>query len=255
MGTRGYVGEVLAFAFVHGIVVDESHLIASELALGIGREEQVGSHGAAPKACFQHAPTVVLARGDIGFVGGAEDKGAVSAVGYVVELTYERVVVEPQLLVGVVDNHGDVVEAATCNLFIAEVGGVVNHHLEVFLGCKPKLQAVSVDTVAEDRHVNGCSIGLDHHVEREVFVREVALCLGFGIALLFKLQRGFLLDVALVGFAHHLEVGDAAEVVRLDVLREVEDDVVAGIEDAVLGLWRVEELRAAGVLDATEHLR
>ena len=105
----------------------------------------------------------------------------------------------------------------------------------------------------EDRHVLTRVLGLDEHFDGDVLVGKVTPRLALGISFSAEQQRRFLLHGGLVGLAHHLEV-ICLEVIVLDVLREVEDDVVAGAQDAVLGFHGAEELRPPCVLDAREHL-
>ena len=120
---------------------------------------------------------------------------------------------------------------------------------------EPQLQALALAAVREDGHLLASGLRLHHHLDGDVLVGEVAASLRAGMAVAGELQRRSLLHSRLVGLAHHLEVGGGLQVVVLYVFREVEDDVVAGAQDAVLGLGCAEELRAARVLHAGEHLR
>ena len=122
-------------------------------------------------------------------------------------------------------------------------------HQVVLLG-EPQLQVLALAAVREDGHILASGLRLHHHLHGDVLVGEVAAGLALGIARATEQERCLLLDAGLVGLAHHLEVGDAAQVVMLNGLREVEGDVIAGSQDAVLGLWLPEQARAAGVLDA-----
>ena len=82
--------------------------------------------------------------------------------------------------------------------------------------------------MGKERHVLACVVRPDEHLHADVLVGEVAAGLALGIARATEQERCLLLDAGLVGLAHHLEVGDAAQVVMLNGLREVEGDVITG---------------------------
>ena len=107
----------------------------------------------------------------------------------------------------------------------------------------------------EERHGLAGLVGVYHQVDGQVLVGKVALGLGLHVAVAVEAQADVACHGVVVHLALHLEVGDTAQVVILNVLREVEHDVLTGTHDAVHRLWRAEQLRATGVLHTAHHLR
>ena len=106
----------------------------------------------------------------------------------------------------------------------------------------------------EDRHVDTCFIGLDHHLNGDILAVEVTACRSLKTGLLVEKNRHIISQVVVVDLTLDLEI-TFIEIVVLNILGEVEHHVITDVDDAVSGLRSTEERRAAGVLDATKHLR
>ena len=102
---------IVAIAFVHGIVVNESHLVARQVLHAIIGKE-CGVHSAVPHTALQHAASVILTFAVATLGCCTEDEGAAAAIADVIKLTYQGVVVESQLLFVVIQYHSYMLEAS-----------------------------------------------------------------------------------------------------------------------------------------------
>ena len=221
MGALCQVGGIVARAVVHRVVVSQSHLVARQQTTTVA--VQCGQvHGAVPQAALQHAALeeLLLAVGSI--FGSTERQLSRAAIDDVVLAAHLLLAIEHQPLVLVVQNHGHALEASELQHRVAHcddgVAAVVDDCLQPALLGEPQLQALALAAVREEGHVVAGVLGLDHHLQGDVLIGEVAARLGLCIAVAAELQRRSLLHGRLVGLAHHLEVGGSLQVVVLDVL-------------------------------------
>ena len=224
----------------------------------IDRADESAVHGAIPQAGFHHTTLVVLASVAVQFVGTSEDerpRADVERCQFVWLTCLHTAVEEGHEAILLVQGHGHLSEATPGNRRVRNKLLLVDHSLQFVVLGQPQLQFLSVGAVREQRHVASCVVGLYHQVDGQVLAAEVTAGIALDAALAVELHTDVLRDAVVVHLALHFEVGDSREVVVLDILREVEDDVVAGGQQSALWLRRAEQLRTARILDAGNDLR
>ena len=163
--------------------------------------------------------------------GISEHQRSVAVVAHAVPLAYQLVAIEHDLLALLVEHECHALEASTFQRLVAleDVRSVTvfNDHRQMLVGTEPQLQIPAFSAVREDGHGLIGFVWLDHHLDGDVLVAEVAVGLRAGIAVASELQRRGFLDGRLVGLAHHIEVSGGLQIVIFYILGEVEDDVVA----------------------------
>ena len=252
------VGHHVARALVHRVVVYQILLVARQSAVAVGSADESAVHGAVPQAGLHHAALVVLALAAILLVGTTEDERTRAGVhrGELVATNIQTAIVEGQHAIGLIQYHSHLVEAVLADGSVALEGLVVNHGLQLEVAGKPQLQFLSVGAVREKRHFATGLRRLHHHVDGQVLIAEVALGLALNAGRrTIELHAYHLRQVIVVNLALHLEVGDGAQVIVLDILREVEYHVVASRQQAALWFGRAEQLWASGILDTADNLR
>ena len=163
--------------------------------------------------------------------GISEHQRSVAVVAHAVPLAYQLVAIEHDLLALLVEHECHALEASTFQRLVAleDVRSVTvfNDHRQMLVGTEPQLQIPALCAVREDGHGLIGFVWLDHHLDGDVLVAEIAVGLRAGIAVASELQRRGFLNGRLVGLAHHIEVGGGLQIVILYVFGEVEDDVAA----------------------------
>ena len=257
IGTLSVVNGIVARAFVHRVVVYQVLLVARQPVQAVGAHES-GVHGAIPQASLHHAALVVLDGRTVSLVGAAEDERAGTVVqGFQLVALADglTVAVEPQRAVLLADADSHLAEAALLDGRLRLEGLLVDHGSQLLVLGQPELQLLAVGAVREERHVAVRSGGVHPHFDGQVLAGEVALGLRLHAGLSGELQAHILRDVIVVHLAPYLEVAGGAQVVVVDVLREVEHDVVVQQEQSALRFGCAEQLRATRVLDTADNLR
>ena len=85
VGSLSTVGDIVAHTLVHGVVVYQSHLIASETFFTIGVADKARCQGSVPQPCLHHATCVVLVFWvlSVNMIGSSEDELSCAGVGLV----------------------------------------------------------------------------------------------------------------------------------------------------------------------------
>ena len=131
----------------------------------------------------------------------------------------------------------------------------VDHGFQPEVMGQPQLKLLAVRAVGEEWHFFSGLIWFHHQVNGEVFAAEVALRLTLHTGLTGELQTDGFRHIVVVHLTFHFKIGDGAQVIVLYALREVEDDVVAGFQNAAHWLWGSEELWTPCVLPSANNLR
>ena len=258
VSTLSEVGSIVASAVVHRVVVSQTQLIACQHSVAVAAESRQ-IECTIPHTALQHSTLIVRRLSRIDGLAIAERQRAIAVIGHAVHLAHLLVCIEHELLLFIVEHHCHTLESLAGQrcLALQDIRSVAILHdcHQALVLREPQLQVLAFAAVRENWHVLRHLVRFDHHLDGHVLVAEVATYLRLCEAVTTKLQRRCFLHGSLVGLTHHFEVGGGLQVVILDVLREVEDDVVANFHHTSLWFWCAEQLRTARVLHTAEHFR